>query len=403
MKRILIVEDDPIIAQVYASEYRSAGFEVSTAEDGQEGLDRLKTFKPDLVHLDLTIPKVNGAEVVRRIRARLETESLPVIVLSNTYQNRLVKGAIAAGASECISKAGSTPKMMLGIVEKHLDRSRPGASNRDSGPPAAAVEPPTSAAAQAAAEPEITPIGGHTTRIQKHAVVQTEIARGFLARAPQKLFAIRERVAPLFQADMASRAADLAELWQVTESFAGQAAIAGFERLSQVASALAALLQELVEAPAAVSASSVHTIVQASDFLAQLVERTPGFSNESSPPALALVVDDDPVARRAVCSALARLDVPAISLDQAKGALSLVADNPFSLIFADINMPGMDGFEFCRALRALPGHAGVPVVFVSGRADEDTRRRALDSGGSDLIEKPFLPMELAVKALTLLP
>ncbi|MBP6702485.1 MAG: response regulator, partial [Vicinamibacteria bacterium] len=68
MKRILIIEDDPLISKVYSSKYESAGFDTATAADGQEGLDKLKSFKPDLVHLDLTIPKVNGVDIIRHIR-----------------------------------------------------------------------------------------------------------------------------------------------------------------------------------------------------------------------------------------------------------------------------------------------------------------------------------------------
>lgn len=71
MRRILVIEDDAIIARVYGSKYASAGFETSVATDGEVGLAMLKTFKPDLVHLDLGVPKVNGVEIMGRFAARL--------------------------------------------------------------------------------------------------------------------------------------------------------------------------------------------------------------------------------------------------------------------------------------------------------------------------------------------
>jgi DNA-binding response OmpR family regulator len=72
MKRILSIEDDPIISSVYSSKYKAAGFATSAAADGDDGLRQLKSFKPDFVHLDLQVPKLNGAEIIKHIRANLQ-------------------------------------------------------------------------------------------------------------------------------------------------------------------------------------------------------------------------------------------------------------------------------------------------------------------------------------------
>ena len=393
MKRILIIEDDPIISRVYSSKYQSAGFDTATAADGQEGLDKLKSFRPDLGHLDLTIPKVNGADIIKYIRSQPETVSLPVVVLSNTYQNRLVKAALEAGASECVSKATSTPKMMLAVVEKY--RARVVAAKAANEAPAAEAAPSTPS--EAAPEAETTA----ATKVLRHALLHNEIAQGFLDRAPQQLTALRERVAPLFRADETSRAADLSDLYRITESFAGQAAVAGFEEVSQASCALAALLRELVEDPSGLTPSCLYTIIGASDFLAALLDRTPAEPLAHQTPSV-MVIDDDPLSRRAVCLALARLNLVTLSVDDPQVALQLLRENRFSLVFVDVEMPGMSGFEFCRDLRKLPAHAATPVAFVTAVADEAARKKAMDSGADDLIAKPFLPMELAVKALTLL-
>ncbi|MEO8499598.1 MAG: response regulator [Vicinamibacteria bacterium] len=416
MNKILIIEDDELISKVYATKYLESGFETAIAADGEQGLALVAAFKPDLIHLDLNLPKLNGAEVIKRIRSNAELTGLPIIVLSNTYQNRLVKGAMSAGATELVSKATCTPRMMIEIVEKHLDRlgaastppigapipvsaepDRPVASDLDSGSPVpdASATPSSPPLAAAIDSP-------YTTQIHRHAAFQAEVQRGFLCRAPQKLLALRERVAPLFRTGGATRVKDLTELCEIANSFAGQAGIAGFQELSQMSCALVALLRELIDAPSALTPSAVHIIVGASDFLSRLLERATDATAEPAASAIVLVVDDDAIARKAECLALARLNVATVSVDDPQVALRLLSENRFSLVFLDVEMPGMDGFELCRALRALPEHQSTPVVFVSSLADDDTRMRAAASGGNDLIAKPFLPMELAVRALSLL-
>ena len=77
----------------------------------------------------------------------------------------------------------------------------------------------------------------------------------------------------------------------------------------------------------------------------------------------------------------------------------MLAQNRFDLIFLDVDMPGMSGFELCTKLRQLPAHKKTPVIFVTGLTDFESRTNSTMSGGNDFIAKPFLFMELAVKAL----
>ena len=81
-------------------------------------------------------------------------------------------------------------------------------------------------------------------------------------------------------------------------------------------------------------------------------------------------------------------------------ALAKLTKTPYDVIFLDVQMPGMTGFELCTKLRAMPLHAKTPVVFVTAMTDFQSRARSTLSGGNDLIGKPFLLMELAVKALS---
>jgi len=80
-------------------------------------------------------------------------------------------------------------------------------------------------------------------------------------------------------------------------------------------------------------------------------------------------------------------------------AYKMLSESKFDLIFLDVDMPGMSGFELCTKLRTLPAHKKTPVVFVTSLNDFENRTNSTMSGGTDFIAKPFLFIELAVKAL----
>src|SRR5439155_11146619 len=169
-----------------------------------------------------------------------------------------------------------------------------------------------------------------------------------------------------------------------------------------MASALEALLKELYEKPKNINASTMRTVAHTIDFLSVLMEHTSGQDPEKLPPANILIVDDEAISRRAVIYALEKAHLKCVSVEDPLVALSMLSENRFDLVFLDVDMPGMSGFELCTKLRALPAHSKTPVVFVTGLTDFESRARSTLSGGSDLIAKPFLFMELAVKSLTLI-
>jgi DNA-binding response OmpR family regulator len=119
-KRILIIEDNNVLASVYGSSLTQAGFHVSVANDGQTGLDQVTTFAPDLVVLDLMLPKVDGIEVLRRIRAIEGNATLPVIVFSNSYTSDRTRDVWSAGATQVLVKASCPPKQLVQVVGSSL-------------------------------------------------------------------------------------------------------------------------------------------------------------------------------------------------------------------------------------------------------------------------------------------
>src|SRR4051794_24029153 len=102
--KILIIEDDQLVANVYRNKFAHEGFQAETAPSGNVGLELVSSFRPDAVLLDLLLPGVTGLEVMRRIREQKEFEKLPIIVFSNTYLSNMVQEAWKAGATRCLSK-----------------------------------------------------------------------------------------------------------------------------------------------------------------------------------------------------------------------------------------------------------------------------------------------------------
>jgi len=140
-------------------------------------------------------------------------------------------------------------------------------------------------------------------------------------------------------------------------------------------------------------------VAQSLDFLRVLVERMPFDQDEQLPQASILVVDDELMSRLAITHALEKAHLRALSVEDAALALRLLEENPFDLVVADVDMPGMTGIQLCEKLRERPASKHTPVVFVSRLDDFQTQAKARLSGGNDYITKPFLPIELAVKAL----
>lgn len=113
--RICIVEDDEDLRGIYALKFRNQGFEVIEAEDGEVGLKVIGEQNPDLILLDVMLPKVNGFEVLRRIKQDDKLKAIPVFILSNLGQDQEVKQGLDLKADKYFIKVHYTPEE---IVEK---------------------------------------------------------------------------------------------------------------------------------------------------------------------------------------------------------------------------------------------------------------------------------------------
>lgn len=85
MSKVLLIEDDPTLQEMYRVKFTQAGFAFDLAGDGQEGIDKMRTFKPDVVLLDLILPTMTGFSVLEVVNKDAELKTIPIIVMTNIY------------------------------------------------------------------------------------------------------------------------------------------------------------------------------------------------------------------------------------------------------------------------------------------------------------------------------
>lgn len=120
MNKILIVEDDTFISKMYEAKLNNLGYQAKIAENGQDGLQIVKEWLPDLVLLDLILPLLDGFEVLKELKADINFKNIPIIILSNLDQKENIEKGIALGADDYIIKAQFTPSEVVEKIEKCL-------------------------------------------------------------------------------------------------------------------------------------------------------------------------------------------------------------------------------------------------------------------------------------------
>jgi two-component system phosphate regulon response regulator PhoB len=103
--KVLIIEDEDILAKVLAEKMEKSGFEVAIAEDGEKALDLIKSFKPDIIMLDLMLPKLDGFEVLKQIKADDATKRIPIVAISNLSEDSNIEKALKLGVENYFVKS----------------------------------------------------------------------------------------------------------------------------------------------------------------------------------------------------------------------------------------------------------------------------------------------------------
>ena len=367
-KTILILDDDQPASEGHREKLRAQGFKVELTAAFDTTLQILKTTAVDLAILDLCLPGISVVELIKNIRSDSGIPSIPIIVFSNPYLGSLTQAAVEAGATKSVARVDATPERLLELV-------------RELG---------------VIASPKV---GGGSAVGALEANQETPSSKLLINRSQilAKLRASYQNFTRTEREDL--RRAALLQLLRQLRQLAGSANVLALHKIVQLSTALEALLVELYTEPAKITASVVRTMAHSIETLASLFDH-PANSQDEVIPSRILVVDDEVIARQLICSAVGRADLEAVGLDDPLAAQRLLKRERFDLIFLDVEMPGLTGLELCVKIRAMEPNRSTPIVFVTSHSDFGSRAQSALSGGNDFIAKPFLLVEVALKALT---
>ncbi|MGO8928895.1 MAG: response regulator [Limisphaerales bacterium] len=224
----------------------------------------------------------------------------------------------------------------------------------------------------------------------------------FYDTTPGRLAELRTLLSEISRApDETARQTKLLESFQRVSTLRESAGLPEMFPIWQVVFALEGLLKRLATKPAGFSPSVVRTAAGALDLLERLCRQRVKPNLVTEPPVRLLAVDDNPISRCAMSLALTKLfNAPDLAPD-GQAALALAGRQAYDVIFLDVEMPGMDGFELCAKIHETELNCTTPVVFVTCHSDFASRAKSTLNGGYDLLGKPFLVFELVLKAITL--
>lgn len=118
--KILLVEDDPFLLSMYSTKFEMEGFSVVTGEDGEKGLRLASKEQPQIILLDVLLPKMDGFEVLKELKKNEETKNIPVILLTNLSQRDDVEQGLEMGAVDYLIKAHFMPSEVVEKIKKVL-------------------------------------------------------------------------------------------------------------------------------------------------------------------------------------------------------------------------------------------------------------------------------------------
>jgi DNA-binding response OmpR family regulator len=123
-KKILIIEDDKFLLKLYSDKLRRAGFEVVESVTGEEALNRISVDKPDLIILDLILPKKSGFEILTELKFDSKTKNIPVVILTNLGQESDIKKGLEMGAVDYLVKTDFSMNKLPQLIKEKLIKKK---------------------------------------------------------------------------------------------------------------------------------------------------------------------------------------------------------------------------------------------------------------------------------------
>lgn len=119
-KKLLIIEDDKFMSNALRVRFQEEGFELKQVFNGEEGLEILKTFTPNIIIIDLMMPKLDGFETLKKIKEQEKFKDIPVIIASNLGQEEDIKKGMDLGAAGYVVKSDVSLDDIVALIKKHL-------------------------------------------------------------------------------------------------------------------------------------------------------------------------------------------------------------------------------------------------------------------------------------------
>ena len=385
---ILFVEDDAVVLTTYRNLLQREGFHIESATDGLEALKALSQATPDLIVLDLMLPKFDGSDVLKFIRADPRLKTIPIIIFSNAQVTDFAEDEI----TKHLRKTDCTPSILLQTIQDMLDST----SGEDSEGGNAARADSSVKLRMAGNKPS-----GADSDDEAEAVAttnETPASReraAFLKDASADIAKIRELCLAYIKAPTST--AKLEPLSKGVQALNADADKAGCARITLLTKAFDMLLAKIASKPARVTPSILQTLAEAADCLGVLLKNDEVGSNEAALRSKVLAIDDDTVCNHVIVNTLKRANLDITSVEDPFEGLKLLQTSRYDLVLLDIDMPKLTGFEVCEKLRALPQYKTTPVIFVTAHSNFGNRTQGVLSGGNYFITKPVDPLELALK------
>lgn len=401
--KFLVVDDDLISRHALSLSLKKAFSQPDLAVDGETALAQTASQAYDVIFLDVQMPGMDGFELCSKIRATGPNRATPVVFVTVQSDFDARCKSTLSGGNDLMGK----PFLTFEVTVKALTLAWHGRLAERTRKPLREPDPCRDTADMLTTvtedpRPAPNPIIPLLPPLATPPSAEPdEITNAFLIRASKQLDPLWQLCQTILQIpDKETRQTLLLDGFLRLNSLIPRLGAEVVHPAYRLCAALEGLLRKMLQNPRHATPSTLDTLASAVVLLTDLC--TPALKADLAihPPIHILVVDDDLVARRSLVGALQTAFKKPESAENGEAALALAQKKPFDVIFLDVVMPRMDGYEVCSKIRqTVPNHA-TPVVFVTGQSDFDTRARMSRNGGDDLMGKPFLTPEIIVKALT---
>jgi CheY-like chemotaxis protein len=394
-RRVLLVDDDPVVLRIYGRGLAQHGLQVETATDGLLAMKALRSMRPEAVVLDLMMPLFSGLEVLKFIRSDKALASLPVVVLSNAYMEETAGTPTMPGAQKALLKFRCTPALLAKTIEEVIASGAP-----PTPVPALPLKDSTAPAQPSTAAPKSPPPASPVAapRSQPSSADDAELLakarEDFLHNARNTCAGVRQHfegwdLAPTEK----ERNQRLQDFYRRVHFMSASAGLAQCHRVAVLATVLEGLLFQIMDQPARATAPVRQAIKEAIEFLESLFRELDGPAPEKMPNWSVLVVDADAKSNRLLVWALRQSGLQARSTENPEQALTWLQQKPADLVLVATRLPGIDGSEFVKRIATLPGCKRMLPIYL---ADECAPGGTPGPTGQVLRKNP-VAMELVVR------